>query len=333
VKKAKEHLCTYEELAEESFHKWGYYYPPKTWEELYAWDAKTLDKFLKKGIDEDVKKTKLYVSLFDTINDFGFYLTFQKLDYEMLNNVLYQTGRQKLLDSGMMSSGTDHCHVLLNVLNTFACNDFSVIDYFFPKNLEHSKGKFYTEVSVNLLKVLYYHEDNLKDEALKKAEIFLSKKNKLFAQNVVLYFKALIHEDAEAASNCLQELCSAYQKMEHSVMKLRNKLAKYFAPEIHGLYRFARLINPDLFHRIKQPEHFCFSKEFESWQQENNYPKGKIFYQYPDEMDYMNKLFAAELPVVALHRPYSYNKNLFKDVEKFAADLTENVKKINNSRC
>jgi hypothetical protein len=38
-------------------------------------------------------------------------------------------------------------------LNSFACNDFEVVDHFFPKRLPHSKGTYYAEVSTNLLKV------------------------------------------------------------------------------------------------------------------------------------------------------------------------------------
>lgn len=326
MKNAEKFLKTYEEIADECFQKWGYYYPPKTWDEFYAWDNKSYEKYLTEK-EEDVRKTKSYVSLLDTTKDFGFYIAFEKLDYELLNNVLYQTSRQDLLKSGMTASGTDHCNVLMNALSAFSCNDFKVIDYFFPKNLEYSKGKYYTEVSVNLLKVHYYNETERKEEALQKAEKFLSKKITAWEKYVILYFKSLINQDAKEASSCLQELCSAYQKMEHSVSKLHNKLAKYFAPEIHGLYRFAKIINQDLFSDITQPKHLCFSEEFEKWQKENNYPKGEIFYSYPQKMDYMNKIFEAELPTVSLHKPYPNKNDLYKDVDKFAKDLTENVTK------
>jgi len=327
MKSAKQFLKLYEATTEECFQKWGYYYPPKTWDDFYAWNAETFDKYLKDKVD-DVIKTKSYVDLLDKLNTFGFYIAFQRLDCELLNDVLYQTSRRNLLNRGMLASGTDHCNVLMNALSAFSCNDFEVIDYFFPKNLEHSKGTYYTGVSVNLLKVLYYKEFELKEEALKKADKFLLKKITLWEKYVVLYFKALINQDPEEASNCLQELCMAYQKMEHSVMSTYNKLAKCFASEIHGLYRFVIIINQDLFNNIKQPRHLCFFEDFELWQKENNYPKGKLFYKYPQEMDYMNKIFEAELPTVALHNPYPNKKEFYKDVDKFAIDLTENVKKL-----
>jgi hypothetical protein len=326
MKNAVKYLKTYGEIADECFQKWGYYYPPKTWDEFYAWDNKSYEMYLTEK-KEEVKKTKSYVSLLDTTKDFGFYVAFEKLDYELLNNVLFQTSRQELLNRGMTASATDHCNVLRNALAAFSCNDFEVIDYFFPKNLQHSIGKYYTEVSVNLLKVLYFNETELKEEALIIAEKFLSKKITAWEKYVILYFKSLINQDAKDASNCLQELCLAYQKTNHSVGKLHNKLAKYFASEIHGLYRFSKIINQDLFNDIAQPKHLCFSEEFEKWQKENKYPKGEIFYSYPQKMDYMNKIFEAELPTVSLHKPYPNKNDLYKDVDKFAADLTENVTK------
>lgn len=324
MKNAKLFRKLYEENAEECFTKWGYYYPPKTWDEFYAGNADVFEKHLTKD-KTDIVKTKTYVSLLDTTNDFGFYIAFQQPDYELLNNVLYQVSRQKLLRSAMTASGSDHCNALLDAASSFACNDFDVIPYFFPQYLPHSKGTFFTEVSVNLLRVLYYKEEALKEDALKKATKFLEKKVTLWEKTIVTYFMALVHRNAQDASMWLQEQCVAYQKIGYP----KSKISKCFAAEIHGMYRFVRLVDEELFHAIIRPKHDCFFEPFEVWQQEQNYPKGKLFYTYPSEMDYMNKIFAAQLPVVALKEADNSNGNKFyKDVERFVADLTENVKRI-----
>ncbi|WP_430812980.1 MULTISPECIES: hypothetical protein [unclassified Carboxylicivirga] len=325
MKNAKKFISLYEDKTDESFQKWGYYYPPKTWDEFYAWENDTFEKYLADK-EDDIKKTKSYVSLLDTTNDFGFYLAFQQPNYELLNNVLYQTSRQKLLNSGMTASGTDHCNVLLNVFDAFACNDFGVIDAFLPKALSPAKGQFYTQITVNLLKVLYYKDASLKTDSLQKAEKFLSKKVTRWEKYVVLYFVALINQDSTEASICLQELCAAYQKMQHALGKLDNKMVKCFAAEIHGMYRFARVIDIELFEKIAYPEHPCFWEKFEVWQQKNKFPKGVLFYKRPQAMDYMNKLFEADLPTVTLHSPYADKKIIVKDVENFTRTLTENVK-------
>lgn len=324
MKNKNEFLKIYEEMAEECFKKWGYYYPPRTWDEFISWDNNFFEKYLKEK-ENGVKKTESYIRLAENMSYFGFYNLYQNFDFEKLNNVLFQLSRQSLLNKGMMASGTDHCNVLFNTLKSFSCNDFKVIDHFFPKELPQSKGKFYTEVSVNLLKVLYYKQKEFENEAIEKASKFLSKKITVWEKFVILYFKALVDHNASEASICLQELCTAYQKMEHSVSKLHNKLAKCFAYEIHGLYRFAMIVDKELFEEIKQPTHNCFLTEFEIWQKEWNYPKGKIFYKYPIKMDYMNKVFEAELPTVELYNPYPNKKELYKNAAKFIEDLTENT--------
>ncbi|WP_121665763.1 hypothetical protein [Mesonia aquimarina] len=325
---AEKFLETYKELADESFKKFGYYYPPKTWKEFDAHNYNFYKNFLKDKEDE-IKRTKGFIRLAKTINDFGFYNLYQNFDFKNLNDVLFQTSRQKLLNRSILASGTDHCNVLFDAFSSFSCNDFSIIDYFFPKDLPQSKGKFYTEVSVNLLKVLYYEQKQFQDEALEKANKFLSKKNIGWEKYTIQYFKALINNDAKDASNSLQGLCTSYQKMEHSVNKLNNKLEKYFAYEINGMYRFAMIVNQELFEEIKQPNHHCFSNKFEQWQKENNFPKGKVFYKYPKEMEFINAIYETELPTVELYNPYPERKKikLFRNVEKFIEDLIENANK------
>jgi hypothetical protein len=322
----EKYLKLYKQRSDEQLKKWGRRYPPLDWSEFEAWNSQTCQRYLSEGQEwkSEVIKTKVYVDLLDNTEMFGFFVAFQKRDYEILNNVLYQTSRQKLLDRSMTASGTDHANVLMNAACAFACNDFEIIDYFFPKVLPLSKGRFYTEVSVNLLKILYYKQDNLLDEALKKAGKFLSKKITSWEKYVVAYFLALVNRDAEQANTCLQELFTAYQKMGDF-----DKLEKCFAAEIHGFYRFAKIIDEEFFQKLEYPKHNCFFKEFEIWQKAHHYPKGKLFYIYPAEMDYMNKIFEAQLPEMALIEEKVGNRTeIYKDVEKFALDLTENVKKI-----
>ncbi|MCL2309453.1 MAG: hypothetical protein FWC42_04135 [Proteobacteria bacterium] len=318
------------EKAEKHFKDWGSYYPPRAWEEFEEWNTKTFLKHLRAN-KSDVIKTKSYVGLLDSTKEFGFYMAFQKPDYEMLNNVLYQTSRQKLLDGGMTASGADHCRLLMDATSAFACNDFEIIDCFFPKELPHSKGVFYTEVSVNLLKVLYYKENDLREEAIRKANEFLGKKISLWEKYVVSYFLSLIDRNSEEASACLLELCKAYQKLGETGPMMASKLKKCFASEIHGLYRFARIVGEDFFNKITRPDYTGFLDEFETWQKEHNYPKGKLFYRYPAEMGYMNKIFEASLPMVAL-KEYDEIKKIV-DVEKFAADLTANVARLSDAPC
>ncbi|ATA67663.1 hypothetical protein CGC48_02835 [Capnocytophaga cynodegmi] len=323
IKNIKKYLKLYHEKCEESLKKWGYYYPPRNWEEFEKWNQDTFEKYLQ-DLSDEISKTKLYISLLNNTKEFGFYLAFNNQDFELLNNVLYQIARQEILSTSVTESGTDHCNAFFDVLSAFACNDFQIIESLFPKELPHSKGQFYTENAVNLLKVLYFKEEDLKQIALQKAEKFLQKKITAWEKFVVLYFVALVEKDAQKASNCLQELCEAYQKLGYP----REKIDKCFAQEIHGLYRLVRELDANLFTKIEMPTHDCFFQEFEIWQQKNQFPKGKLFYTYPPKMDYMNQIFNAPMPKMELfEKTYSENrKYIFKNADKFAVDLTRSIK-------
>ena len=314
-----------EEYAEESFKKWGYYYPPLTWEEFYSWNEKTYKEHLLKDYkDNDILKTKNYLSLLSHEDIFGFYIAFKKNDYEILNNVLFQTSRRENLD--LLGGSTQANIFYYGGLSAFACNDFEIIKHFFPQDT-FSENYHYLDISLNILKVLYYKKDNLQKEIINKTNIFLNKKLKNWEKYFVLYFLSILSRNHEDASKCLQELCLAYQKFKLNISY--EKLFKCFASNIHGLYRFARLIDIDFFHKIIRPKHPSFLENFEIWQEKNNYPRGKLFYVYPKEMNYMNNIFNAKLPFIEEKPPkYAYEKSLFIDYEKFAKDLTENIKKL-----
>ncbi|SHE54509.1 hypothetical protein [Pedobacter caeni] len=321
---AQKYIKLYLEESQKCFKKWGYYYPPRDRNEFESCNREIFEEHLN-DFKTEVIKTELHIGLLDATDEFGFYEAFRNNDNEILNNVLYQVTRQRLLDSGMTASGTDHSNVLMTAASAFACNDFEIINHFFPKELPHSKGIYYTEVATNLLKVLYYKEDELHDGAIEKADKFLSKKITTWDKYVVSYFLSLINRDVTQADFCLQELCTAYQKMGYP----KSNLDKCFASEIHGMYRFARIIDEAFFNKISRPKHACFFEAFELWQEEHQYPKGRMFYIYPQEMDYMNKIFEAQLPVMSLIGAKSpKGREHYKDVEQFAADLTENVKHI-----
>lgn len=304
----------YKEYANERFEKFEDYELPFSWDEFYKKNRDIYEEYLI-DIENKIEKTGFYIKLLDNLDEFGFYIAFQNNDYEILNNVLYQTSRRKLLDAGITAGGT-HCSVLENALSAFACNDFNIIESFFPKRLPYTKGTFYTENVVNIIKVLYFKENHLQKEVIEKAEKFLEKKITYWEKYMVSYFLSLVNRNKEEASRCLHELCSAYQKLGYP----KEKLDKCFASEIHGLYRFAKKVDKDFFYKIDYPKHFCFYEKFEIWQKENNFPKGKLFYKYPKEMDYMNKIFNTELPFVELL------KNGYANTDKFLNDLIENIK-------
>ncbi len=258
----------------------------------------------------------------DDVNDFGYLYAFEKNDFRLLNNVIFQGGRYALLNSASLESGSGQCYLLYKVLTAFACNDFEVTEPIFPKEQPEFKSPFFTQISVDLIKMMYYKQPKLAPSIIANANKFLEKKRVALDKFVLVYLLALWNRDVDKATYSLQELCKAYQRQGPPV----DKLDKCFAAEIHGLYRFARLIDEDFFSQITRPNHPCFFEEFELWQQENNYPKGAAFYTFPAEMNYMNKILQAEIPKITLE-DYKYGK-VIKNSKKILIDLTENINKI-----
>lgn len=335
MKNTQKYRKLYLEQSQESFEKWGYYYPPRNWEEFEKENIEnfekylTIERFKEEQTAPDIQ-VKLYLSLLgDHFTHFGFFTVFENNYFEEINDVIFQTSRNQLLHRATLASGTDHCLSLMDVLSAFSCNDFEIIDSFFPKNL-FSEGVYFSSICVNLLTVMYYKQDDLAQEALQRADKFLEKKNTTWDKNIVLYFLALYHRNVNEANEALQNLCTAYQKMEHSVMSIYNKMEKCFATEVHGLYRLAKLIDEEFFENLTMPKHHCFFQEFELWHKENNYPKGKVFYTYPQEMDYLNRIYKAKIPKVTLKK-YKSTPKLMKDVERFAQELAESVALVSAS--
>lgn len=333
MKNAKKFIKLYFEKSQESFDKWGYYYPPRDWDEFKKWEKKTFKNHLKEyknsqTIEELVLKTKVYTDLLDNLKDFGFFCVFEKIDYKDLNNVIFQTTRRKILDK-CMTAGTHEGFLLFEILCGFACNDFESVNYFFPKELSYFKDNFIMDIGANLLKMLFYDDKDSADLIIEKAHLYLKKKNSSLDQYIVKYLIALYNRDLQEINICLQELCKGYQRQGYPV----DKIDKCFAAEIHGLYRFARFIDKDFFEKIEMPKHDCFFKEFEIWQKENNYPEGELFYQYPPKLDYMNKVFQAEIPKMKrMEIKYRGRIEIYKDADLFALELTKNVMKINSEQ-
>ncbi|PIE83995.1 MAG: hypothetical protein CSA07_04365 [Bacteroidia bacterium] len=320
MRSAKKFVKLYEEAAEQD--KGRRLDLPKSWDEVHALEQRIDPKYFQN--EDAVLRTKAYLGLLGQTRYFGFYLAMRESDFALLNNVLFQTSRHALLAGSVAASGTDHSVELMNVLSALSCNDIAVVDAFLPRDLPLCRGSWYAEVAVNLLCTLYYNEPERLPEARVKAEKFLSKKGDTWGRGTVLYLLALIDKDAQKAGEHLQALCVSYQRLTHSGNKSYNALEKCFAEEIHGLYRFARMVDEDLFASIAQPNHACFSREFEAWQRQQGYPEGEQFYVYPPELEYMNRILRAELPHVRLEPPLN-KREVYRDEEQFAKDLTENA--------
>lgn len=323
-KNIKKYFKFYEEARQESFKKWGYYYPPKDFQEFEAWNDKIFEKHLNKEEENTTKiiKTKLFISLLDTTQEFGYHYAFENNDFRLLNNVIFQNSRQNLLQKAK-TAGAYEIYIF-DAFAAFASNDFEIIESLFPKEIPHQKGISSQENAVNLLKVLYYKQTDIQAEAIGKAQKYLEKKNTLWDKSVVAYFLAILEKNPQKITEILQELCEAYQKMSHSVISSYNKMQKCFAKEIHGLYHLLHHLDKALFSQVKMPSHDSFFIDFEAWQQENHYPKGECFYFYPEKLSYMNQILRTSLPKMTITEK---NHHFYKNKDQFVEDFYKNIEK------
>lgn len=316
----KEYIKLYKKMREEYYQEWGSYLHPESMEDFENKNQEIFEEHFKKYNESNDRglKTKLYIDiLLAKIQYFGYYYAFLEGDFENLNNAIWQNGRTCLLEGSIRHSGTAYTGTIITgIFSCFACNDFGVIKSFIPPTMPLLKGTFYTENTINLLHAIYYKDDERLNEAVLKAESFLGKKKLTgIAEYYVRFFLCLAKEDSDGIGECLQKLCEAYQKQGYPA----KNIDKCFVPEIHGLYRLVKFLDEGLFDKVEMPSHKCFIKKFEEWQEKQNFPIGRQFYEYPENLDMANKILQRPLPVVDL---VNHDGRLAIDVEKFVEELS-----------
>ena len=272
-----------------------------------------------KVMSDDILRIKLYSSLLlDDIKCFAYYTAFSYRDYNQLNNALWQTGREELIRGGLLASGAIYtAGILRGLFTSFACNDFSVISSYIPKDLPLLKGTYYPQNVINLLHALYYQDEDRLSESIILAQQFLDKKKRTGMEEFsVRYFINLARKDAAGISQNLQNLCLAYQRRGYPF----EKIDKCFADEVHGLYRLVKYFDDYMFEEVSMPSHKTFLQKFEKWQVQNQFPQGKQFYIYPKDMADANKILKNELPRIHIEKS---GRDLVIDVDRFAVDLSQ----------
>ena len=317
----KEYIKEYQKMREERFKDWGYYSTPINWQEFEESNQRIFQKYLKdsKVLSDKVLRTKLYSSLLlNDINYFAYYIAFLDGDYKQLNNALWQTGREELIRGGLLASGTIYTDgILRGLFTSFACNDFSIISSYIPKDLPLLKGTYYPQNVINLLYSLYYQDEDRLSESIILAQQFLEKKKRTGMEECsVRYFINLARKDVAGISQNLQNLCLAYQRRGYPF----EKIDKCFADEVHGLYRLVKYFDDSMFEEVRMPSHKTFLQEFEKWQVQNQFPQGQQFYIYPQDMAVANRMLTQDLPRIYVEKS---GRDLVIDVDRFAVDLSQ----------
>lgn len=325
MKQIEKYLKEYEQTSDAYFKTHGMYNPPRSIEEFEILNLFFYDTILSKDVytSDSLKKTEVYPKLLDGYNTYGIYGALKTKDFNYLNNVLHQTSIHDLYLHCILRGGLTNASALLPIATAFACNNFEIITKVFPKDSPPTDCHFYVDHAVNLIKLMYYAEKE--NDIVHEAQTFLNKINSLWHKNVIIYFLALYKRNLNEVNQSLEILCKTYPKL----WVKQRKINKFFAKEIHGFYRFAKVIDPIFFEQITRPTHPCFFHEFEKWQEKENYPVGKISYIYPSPLEYMNNFYKISFPRIPL-KTTEINRKKFHtiDHDKFILDTKNAIESL-----
>ena len=298
---------------------------------IFVW--KTKEIYLKEQQDTYIyylkdKKTPIeskiqsYLSLIKNPYLLGLYEGFKNENLELLNDALYQYGRHRLLN--INADGYDHSGGFWYVIDSMACNDIEALESSYPKELVLSSNGYPAFViASNLLFVLWYGEHEYGEEVIAKAKKILQQKKSIWEKAIVSFLVALYEKNMQEASTQLNQICVSSKRND------RDMLYKIFCSEAHGLYNIARNVLPEeLFEQLQMPEDESFIKELALWQKEKGYPNGKLFLNYPKELDFMNQILKSSLPNCCLCTPYSNDNKKYKDYEQMRKELADKIKQI-----
>lgn len=326
MKNIRKYIKTYEQQRMEKGY-WcdnGISYRPINWDEFEKLNYYTFNQYFNKKYDDEHRRINLFIKLLiEDFNYLGYYMAFHEpKNFAFLNNVIFQTSYNKLLYIGCVGTGTDFTITLMDIMYALACNHMEVIKLFLPEELSCQKLQYYSQYCVSLIRAMFYKKQNLKD-IIEKTSVYLQKRKRLtgWERSATSYFLALAQNNAELASIALNDFCKAYKRQGFPV----DKLDKCFAVEAHGMYRFAKIINENLFHQIQMPNSDCFFIEFEQWQRKNQYPKGKFAYFYPQYLNEVNDILNAGLPKISQSQS---NDGWTKDSDKFCSDLIQRIARL-----
>lgn len=156
-------------------------------------------------------------------------------------------------------------------------------------NIKNCDKPFYL-VASNLLMALWHKDNELMEKAISNGEKFIGKKTAaLWERAVAAFLMDLYTGDTEKASRDLQTVCISYSTLKSFVQPKRN-----LCVHAHGLYYIAQLLLPkDAFEAIRMPDYKNFSKGFALWRRENQHPSLDPYFQYPNDLSWLNRIYNA----------------------------------------
>lgn len=224
----------------------------------------------------------------------GFYEAVQDKDWQSVNNYLYQEMRYWFIPSGDSFSGCDHSIYFFHALEAFACGADQVFESVYPYDLGPTQNGYkFCVVGSNLVFAKYYRDEELLEQAVAAAVKFTGGRASKWERLAIQFLLDVLNKDLEVASENLLGICKGYSRINlFPMMSIED-----ICIPAHGLYCIAkRWLSDEEFAKIVMPKHKAFLQDYAKWRIENLTPILKPYMVYPEDMDILNRIYAA--PVV-----------------------------------
>ena len=219
----------------------------------------------------------------------GFYEAVWKKEWQSVNDYIYQEMCYWLVPGDDGGSGYDHCFYFNQAVKAFACGAEHILESIYPYELGLTENgyNFYVAGS-NLIIAKYYHDDEMLEKALTRADKFTKSRASKWECLIIQFLLDILNKDFEAANVDLLNVCKGYSRIEKPMQSIED-----ICIPAHGLYCIAKSwITKEEFTKIKMPMHKAFIQDYAQWRVDNPTPILKPYMVYPKEMDIYNKIYA-----------------------------------------
>lgn len=226
----------------------------------------------------------------------GFYDAVQGQDWQSVNDYLYQEMRHWLVPRGDGGGGgCDHSYYFFSVLEAFACGADQILESIYPYELGLTQNGYpFCVVGSNLVIAKYYHDEGLLEQAVAAAVKFTGGKASKWERQAIQFLLDVLNKDLDAAGADLLGVCKGYSRIDLLQMAIQD-----ICIPAHGLYCIAkRWLEDEEFAKIAMPKHKAFLQGYAQWRIENPAPVLKPYMVYPEDMDILNRIYAA--PIVKM---------------------------------
>lgn len=255
-----------------------------------------LKKAFSKADFSDIHSEKKIATAINWLHDgdalMKYYNAFKVHDMEMLNDVMYESAHL-LQMCNISSTGTDHSYYGLRITpNLLAANMMDRVKLLLPEDNGVSTSSYIGAAIANLLIGIMYDSPELKEDALKLCEKQLDKKITKYYRLYIECMRAVLRCDYDEFNDKIHPFCKAYMSARDYDM---NGFNRRFCIEAHGMYNLAKYAyNGAMKNKIILPAADNFCQDLAVWQEDHGCRQGKVYYHYPEELDFYNRLMKCQ---------------------------------------